>query len=113
MRELARAEAWDELIQHQARYVVEVERLARMEQELELDAAHRERKAALLEAILERDHEVRERLVARRDELGELIGTSQRRRDLSRAYRTASGGNVVDAESAFAGEARRHPPGSS
>ncbi|MBD3894459.1 flagellar protein FliT [Halomonas sp. ML-15] len=111
MLKLARDEAWGELIELQSRYVIEVERLSRMEQELVLDAPHRQRKAALLEAILERDREVRERLVARRDELGALIGTSQRRRDLSRAYRTASGTNVVDAEYVFVGN--RETPGAS
>nr|WP_240457663.1 flagellar protein FliT [Halomonas socia] len=113
MLELARAEAWSELIQQQARYVVEVERLSRLEQGLDFDAGNRQRKALLLEAILESDHEVRERLLVRRDELGALIGTSQRKRDLSRAYRTASGSNVVDAEYVFTGEAMRNPPGSS
>lgn len=113
MLDLARSEAWSELIQQQARYVVEVERLSRLEEGLDFDADNRQRKALLLEAILESDREVRERLVARRDELGTLIGTSQRKRDLSRAYRTASGNNVVDAEYVFSGETMRNPPGSS
>ncbi|SDK77088.1 flagellar protein FliT [Franzmannia pantelleriensis] len=111
MLELARAETWNELIQQQARYVVEVERLSRMEQDLTFDAMGRERKATLLEAILESEREMRERLVARRDELGELIGSSQRKRDLSRAYRTGSGHNVVDAEHAFAVDPSRKSPG--
>lgn len=112
MLEMAHAEAWSDLIQQQASYVVEVERLSRMERGLQFDEANRERKAALLEAILERDREVRERLVERRDQLGELIGSSQRKRDLSRAYRAGSGHNVVDAEYVFAAGPPSKPPGS-
>lgn len=112
MLEMARAEAWNELIQQQASYVVEVERLSRMERGLVFDDANRERKTALLEAILERDREVRERLVERRDQLGELIGSNQRKRNLSRAYRTGGGQNVVDAEYVFASDPPSKPPGS-
>lgn len=101
MRDLAIGEEWGDLVEEQSRYVIEVERLSRMERDIELDAGQRQRKADLLEVILECDRDVRERLVTRRDQLGELIGVSQRKRDLSRAYRTASGNNVVDAEHAF------------
>lgn len=83
----ARDEAWEALIEEESHYVLEVERLSREDQGQALDTAQRERKASLLEQILEQDMEVRRHLVARRDELGELIGSSRRKRDLERAYR--------------------------
>ncbi|GEK48192.1 flagellar protein FliT [Bisbaumannia pacifica] len=96
----AREEAWDALIEEESHYVLEVERLAREDQGLELEPAQRERKAGLLERILEQDMEVRRHLVARRDELGELIGNSRRKRDLERAYRNPSSG-VIEARARF------------
>lgn len=96
----AREEAWDALIEEESRYVLEVERLAREDQGQGLDPAQRERKASLLERILEQDMEVRRHLVARRDELGELIGNSRRKRDLERAYRNPANG-VIEARARF------------
>lgn len=96
----AREEAWEALIEEESRYVQEVERLAREDQGQALDAAQRERKADLLERILEQDMEVRRHLVARRDELGELIGNSRRKRDLERAYRQPQSA-VIEARKRF------------
>lgn len=96
----AREEAWDALIEEESRYVLEVERLAREDQGQGLDPMQRERKASLLERILEQDMEVRRHLVARRDELGELIGNSRRKRDLERAYRNPANG-VIEARARF------------
>ena len=56
-----------------------------------LDGAAQQRKAELLESILEHDVDIRRRLVARRDELGKLIEVSQRQRDLHRAYAPQQG----------------------
>lgn len=97
----AKEEAWDALIEEESCYVLEVERLAREDQGLVLDLPQRERKAELLERILEQDLEVRRHLVARRDKLGELIGNSQRKKNLQRAYRQPDSPVI---------EARRHFP---
>ncbi len=86
MHELAHAEQWAELIEQRTHYVMSVEALRKHDEETVLDDDGRRRKAELLESILEHDVEIRRRLVARRDELGKLIGVSQRQRSLHRAY---------------------------
>lgn len=85
MHELANAEQWAELIEQRTSYVVLVEQLRELDATVLLDPAAQQRKAELLESILEHDVDIRRRLVARRDELGKLIGVSQRQRDLHRA----------------------------
>lgn len=91
MRELANAEQWAELIEQRSNYVVLVEELRTLDVTVVLDAQGRQRKSELLEQILEHDVEIRRRLVARRDELGKLIGVTQRQRDLHRAYAPQQG----------------------
>lgn len=91
MHELANAEQWSELIEQRTHYVISVEALRERDAETVLDDTARRRKAELLESILEHDVEIRRRLVARRDELGKLIGVSQRQRDLHRAYAPQQG----------------------
>lgn len=87
MLEWARQGDWDALVNEESCYVVEVERLSQVEPESLLDVPQQKRRAELLEQILEQDMEIRRRLVERRDALSELIGVSQRKRDLNRAYR--------------------------
>ncbi|MCC5901320.1 MAG: flagellar protein FliT [Halomonas sp.] len=91
MHELANAEQWPELIEQRSHYVTLVEELRALDQQVILDAVSKSRKAELLEGILEHDVEIRRRLVARREELGKLIGVSQRQRDLHRAYAPQQG----------------------
>lgn len=91
MHELANAEQWAELIDQRTNYVVLVEELRELDATVLLDAATQQRKAELLESILEHDVDIRRRLVARRDELGKLIGVTQRQRDLHRAYAPQQG----------------------
>ena len=91
MHELANAEQWAELIDQRTHYVLLVEQLRELDATIMLDAAAQQRKAELLERILEHDVDIRRRLVARRDELGKLIGVSQRQRDLHRAYTPQQG----------------------
>ncbi|MGQ7262335.1 flagellar protein FliT [Vreelandella sp. V005] len=91
MHELANAEKWADLIEQRTNYVVLVEQLRELDATVLLDAAAQQRKAELLESILEHDVDIRRRLVARRDELGKLIGVSQRQRDLHRAYAPQQG----------------------
>lgn len=91
MHELANAEQWAELIEQRSNYVVQVEELRALDATVVLDALGKQRKSELLEQILEHDVEIRRRLVARRDELGKLIGVTQRQRDLHRAYAPQQG----------------------
>ncbi|MFD2437154.1 flagellar protein FliT [Modicisalibacter luteus] len=82
----ARQGEWAQLVQEESVYVVAVENLKRLEAECMLDSASMQRKADLLERILEQDVEVRQCLEARRDELSGLIGETRRRHDMSRSY---------------------------
>ena len=91
MHELANAEKWAELIEQRSNYVVLVEEVRELDVTVMLDAQAKQRKSELLEQILEHDVEIRRRLVARRDELGKLIGVTQRQRDLHRAYAPQQG----------------------
>ncbi|WP_249979013.1 flagellar protein FliT [Vreelandella olivaria] len=91
MHELAKAEQWAELIEQRTQYVMLVEELRELDTLVELDTSGRKGKSDLLESILEHDVEIRRCLVARRDELGKLIGVSQRQRDLYRAYAPQQG----------------------
>lgn len=95
MHELANSEQWAELIDHRTNYVMLVDQLRELDATVVLDAAAQQRKAELLERILEHDVEIRRRLVARRDELGKLIGVSQRQRDLHRAYAPQQGSTIA------------------
>lgn len=95
MHELANAEQWAELIDQRTSYVVLVDQLRELDMTVLLDAASQQRKAELLERILEHDVDIRRRLVSRRDELGKLIEVSQRQRDLHRAYAPQQGTAVA------------------
>ena len=113
MLSLAADHAWDELIAIEGDYVSQVAALdsaARDGATLDgaapmasLDADERQRLGSLLEAILVNDLALREKLVHRRDELGELLKVSRNQQDLHRAY---AGGRVVNAGTRF----RRETP---
>lgn len=82
----AREGNWSALLDFEARYVVQVETLARLEQDVVLSEEEADCKADLLATILSNGRAVREHLVARRDELGGLMQTQRNRRDLNRSY---------------------------
>ncbi|MGQ4880117.1 flagellar protein FliT [Billgrantia sp. LNSP4103-1] len=86
MLELARAGEWDALIERQSDYLRLSDRIRLLDKEAELDHDGVQRKADLLEAILGDDLAIREQLLLRRSELGQLMGTSRRQRDLHRSY---------------------------
>ena len=103
MLDSARAADWTTLLDQEGQYVVQVERLGHLTPCTPLDAGQNERKAALLERILEQDLEIRQRLVERRDELARLIGSSRQQLALSRTYGAQSGAAVtIDAAERFA-----------
>ncbi|HSP58323.1 MAG TPA: flagellar protein FliT [Halomonas sp.] len=92
MLDAVRAADWDALIRQESEYVVQVDKLRHMDAELSLDSEALEHKAELLERILEQDLEIRRSLLARRDELGQLIGSSRQKLALSRTYGPQQGG---------------------
>lgn len=101
MLALARAADWGALVEQESEYLVQVERIRRMDAEQSLDESRAAHKAALLEQILEQDMEIRRHLVARRDELGELIGSSRRQQAVNRAYGPQQGTKPIDARYRF------------
>lgn len=86
-----REQDWFTLAEEQSCYVVEVESLSRVEGAIQLSDEERDRKAELLECILEQDMEIRRRLLERRNELQKQIGVSQCKRDLTRSYGVRGG----------------------
>lgn len=101
MLALARAADWAALVEQESEYLVQVERIRRMDAQQSLDESRAAQKAALLEQILEQDMEIRRHLVARRDELGELIGSSRRQQAVNRAYGPQQGAKPIDAHYRF------------
>lgn len=92
MLDAVRAADWDALIRQESEYIVQVDRLRHMDAQLALDGEALEHKAELLERILEQDLEIRRSLLARRDELDQLIGSSRQKLALSRTYGPQQGG---------------------
>lgn len=84
--ELARNQDWNRLVQEKSRGLVDIEQLRQLEARVSLGTEEQQRKGELLEQILELEIEIRARLVARQDELGQLIATSHRKQRLNRAY---------------------------
>ncbi|QIB64311.1 flagellar protein FliT [Kineobactrum salinum] len=77
---------WDALMERESRYVIDVEELVRLERNVVFDEQQRNRKADLLELILDNDIKIRNHLLARRDELGAMIGVNRRKSSLNRTY---------------------------
>tara|TARA_A100001391_G_scaffold82240_3_gene53638 strand:- start:17604 stop:17993 length:390 start_codon:yes stop_codon:yes gene_type:complete len=100
MEAFAREGDWDALIDEETHYVRDVEWLSRCEQDVQLSNDQQERKTAVLGILLERELNIRACLVARRDELDQLIGLSRRRRDLNRSYGPQEAA-VVDGRARF------------
>ncbi|WP_192036519.1 flagellar protein FliT [Halomonas sp. YLGW01] len=101
MLSLANAKEWTALVDEESRYLLDVERLARFEADVALDDEGRARKAQLLEQVLEQSMEVRRRLIERRDELGRLIVSGEKKRQVGRAYRAQEDSRVLERESRF------------
>ena len=99
----ARDANWEALIAVQGDYLAEVETLHRVEdKQMGLDRDAEERKAELLEKILEQDKEIRQRLIDRRQELAQLILGSRQQLTLSRTYSYYQGtSEVVEAAQRF------------
>lgn len=84
----SREQDWQALSETHAQYVALVGQLKKREQGVALSSAQLARKLALLQQLLIHDQEIQANLIARRDELGELLEVSQRQRKLNQAYGT-------------------------
>lgn len=91
MLELARQRQWDALVEEESRYIIAVEQLMLQAPPASLPVEIQQRRAGLLEQVLEHSAEIQRHLLARRDELGKLITASQRKQDVDRAYGSPSG----------------------
>lgn len=91
MLELARLSQWDELLDEEARYVEDVQKLAHVQPDRDLTQDELEARLGFMEQILECNLEVKRHLETRRDEIGELINLSRRQGELGRTY------GVIDA----------------
>lgn len=91
MLELAGVAQWDELLDEEARYVENVQKLAHIQPDRALTPDELESRLNFMEQILECNLEVKRHLETRRDEIGELINLSRRQGVLGRTY------GVIDA----------------
>lgn len=91
MRALVREHDWDTLLEELPAYIEKVEWLSRQEVDSGMDRGQRERKARMLEDILEHDAEIRHHLARRRNELARALRSSRHQRSLSRAYGAPAG----------------------
>lgn len=82
----ARLGDWSALIDEETRYVAEVNRLAEVEEAVILNETQQQRKADLLEQILEQSLEVKRYLAKQRDELGQKIQDTRQRRLVVDSY---------------------------
>lgn len=73
MQRLAVAGDWAELIQEASGYVLNIEVLQRNEINVTESEAEKQRRRDLLALIIKLDKEIRDVLIARRDELGRLL----------------------------------------
>ncbi len=91
MASLAGEQRWEALIGEEEEYVMAVAALADLEQGVELTDGQNRLKREILQRILTHDQATRHSLVARRDELAQLMAVSRRERDLGRAYGAVAG----------------------
>ena len=96
---------WEALIDLQGTYLTEIETLRQLEDvPVTLDDGGRQRKAELLEQLLEQDRQIRQRLNDRRDELTSMILDSKHELALTRTYRyyqEVSEAEVIEANQRF------------
>lgn len=93
MLEAAHRQEWETLITHQTEYLLQTDRLQQLDEAIPLTETLRQRKADLIERILDNNLHLRNHLMARREELSELIDTSRQQRNISRAYGVPAGGH--------------------
>lgn len=86
MLEHAREDDWTKLIESEVAYVSEVERLQKHELDAMLTEQQQEQKLVFLEALLQQDKEIRERLTQRRTELEKMLSSASKKRKVDNAY---------------------------
>ena len=88
----ARSQDWEALIQQEARYAVELDRVRLIGDQGGGSESERQDQLQLLELILSQDAETRRLLDARRDELAQMICNSRRQQAVGQAYQGGRGG---------------------
>ncbi|MBQ0711347.1 MAG: flagellar protein FliT [Porticoccus sp.] len=82
----AREENWTALLEEEAKYVCEVERLNVQGEQYSAGSPPDKQQSTMLEQILKNGAEIRERLIASRDRIGELMKVAQCRDKLTGTY---------------------------
>lgn len=95
MLELARLGQWGALVEEESRYIVAVEQLMLHVLPASLPEVVQRRRAGLLEQVLEHSAEIQRHLLARRDELSQLIADARRKQDVESAYGATSGADQL------------------
>lgn len=85
----AREENWTALLEEEAKYVGEIERLNVQGEQHSAGSPQVKQQSKMLEQILENGAEIRQRLIARRDKIGELMKAAQCRDKLTGTYGVA------------------------
>ncbi|MCT9070141.1 flagellar protein FliT [Cupriavidus gilardii] len=86
MLEAAEAENWTAFNDVQTVYLAVVDRLRELEHNVPVSAEERMRRHALLDRILAYDARIRDLMLPHLARLGQLLGDSRRRQNLSHAY---------------------------
>jgi flagellar protein FliT len=90
MLDAARADNWDAVAEVQRTYVAQVERLRHLDHDTPISEAERSARFQRLERILACDAAIRHLLMPEMAQLGRLLGSSRRQKDLHAAYRVAA-----------------------
>jgi flagellar protein FliT len=85
----AREENWTALLEEEVKYVGEVERLNVPGEQCSPGSPQAKQQSKMLEQILENGAEISQRLIARRDKIGELMKAAQCRDKLTGTYGVA------------------------
>lgn len=96
MLDLATRGEWEALIEEEGRYLMAVDQLQQQQEPAGLSREQQQRRAAMVELILEQSLEVQRHLVARRDLLGRLIGVAGVKKAVDRAYLSEGKGEPGD-----------------
>ncbi|WP_200550596.1 flagella biosynthesis regulatory protein FliT [Kosakonia sp. LAM2021] len=91
MLNLAKEGRWDELIEHELKYITAVEKLTQFQDISEVAPEMQAQIRPLLQQILENEVSLKELLSQRMDELRTLVGQTSRQHNLHSTYGRLSG----------------------
>lgn len=86
MLQCASEGAWEDLITRESGYLAEIEQLAQLEQDTQLDAEHREAKQYLLVRIRDTEQQLCAMLQTRMSQLSEFMTQSRNQLRVHQAY---------------------------